>query len=120
MEHPTEQNDDQAPTATSTHDALMHAMASAEQVVSQLPTAPHDVTLQEREGRYGIHLFYSQQPDRVAEFAAVLGTTLEDIPNTYSGGTFTQATAQVEGTEVRAWTLVPEQNQDEAATKGAA
>lgn len=111
MEHPTEHTEQrEAPDEARgpARDALMHAMASAEQAVSQLTAPPLDITVAEREGAYGVHLFYSQRPDRITEFAEVMDVRVESVPNTFtSGGTFTQATAVISGIEVRAWTLMP-------------
>lgn len=108
MEHPTDETPQASALDEAGRNALMRAMATAEQVVSLLTVLPYDVTLTRDRvlGAYDVHLFYSRHPEAVAQFAEAHGVTAEVIENTASIGTqFTQATAEVTGTRVRAWTL---------------
>lgn len=87
-------------------DALMHALAAAEAVISRLVVMPVSVSLTEHRGVYGISLQYHQDRDAVRAFAVALG--LDDVitsPNrrTYNT-TITEATAHIEGIPVHAWT----------------
>ncbi|MEU0522728.1 hypothetical protein [Streptomyces niveus] len=87
-------------------DALMHALAAAEAVISRLVTMPVSVSLTEHRGVYGISLHYFQDPGAVRAFASALG--LDEViasPNrrTYNT-TITEATAYIEGIPVHAWT----------------
>lgn len=87
-------------------DALMHALAAAEAVISRLSVMPVAVTLTEHRGVYGISLHYSEDPAAVMAFAAGLG--LDEVVTSPNRRTFnttiTEATAYIEGIPVHGWT----------------
>lgn len=87
-------------------DALMHALAATEAVISRLGVMPIAVTLTEHRGVYGISLHYFQDPGAVRAFASALG--LDEVitsPNRRTYNTWlTEATAYIEGIPVHGWT----------------
>ncbi|WP_030744513.1 hypothetical protein [Streptomyces sp. NRRL F-5135] len=93
-------------------DALMHALAVAEEAVSHLQVAmPDTVTLTEHAGTYSVSLCFHPMPERVAEFAAAYdGVPVVRVPNQRRDGwSFTEATAVVRGVQVRAWALTEDE-----------
>ena len=95
---------------TPQRDSLMHALARAEQVVSQLHTLPTDVDVRwSPSGRaYSLHLFFSQNSPAVLEFARLFDAEVTSSPSTYTAGVFLEALARYEGISVKAWSVVDE------------
>lgn len=99
-------------------DALMHAMAAAEEALSALPAAPDAVTLTERHGVYEINLHFSQRRSEVLAFATAYDVEVTSAPNDFTKGqTFTEAVTAVRGIPVKAWTLTEEESDPEATTE---
>ena len=101
-EVPAEQGTQQDP-----RDAMMHAFAVAETVVSELPFRPSSITLDDDHyGAYTVILYFHREPGRVREFAAHLDVEVSAEPHiTDPEDTYTSAECTVDGVKVRAWSL---------------
>lgn len=88
-------------------EALMHALAVAEESVSVLQIAmPATVSLVENGPAYEISLFFPEQPQRVIEFATAWDTDVAHVPHQSRERTeYTEATVTIRGVQVRAWTM---------------
>lgn len=88
-------------------DALMHALAVAEESVSVLQVVmPTDVSLSENGQAYDVSLYFPQQPDRISEFAAAWTTDVVHVPHQSRERTeYTETIATIRGVQVRAWTI---------------
>lgn len=97
-------------------DALMHALAVAEESVSVLKIAmPTDVSLSETGGAYDVSLYFPQQPERVTEFANAWESQVDHVPHHSRKDTeFVEVTVTIRGVRVRAWTI-PETTTTESA-----
>ncbi|MGW1813319.1 hypothetical protein ACWCQM_07070 [Streptomyces sp. NPDC002125] len=98
-------------------DALMHALAVAEEAVSVLQIEmPATVSLTENGQAYEVNLFFPQQPERVGEFAAAWNSAVDHVPHqTRERHEFTEATVTIRGVQVRAWTINATATADDSA-----
>ena len=101
-EVPAEQGTQQDP-----RDAMMHAFAVAETVVSELPFRPSTITLDDDySGSYTVILYFHGEPSRVREFAAHVDVVVSAEPHLADPeDTYTSAECTVDGVKVRAWSL---------------
>ncbi|MFJ8883646.1 hypothetical protein ACIRJR_09550 [Streptomyces sp. NPDC102402] len=102
-------------------DALMHALAVAEEAVSVLKiTMPTDVSLSENGAVYDVSLYFPQQPERVTEFANAWESHVDHVPHhSREDAEFLEVTITIRGIRVRAWTI-PETTAAAESTGGAA
>jgi len=88
-------------------DALMHALAVAEEAVSVLQVVmPTDVSLSENGESYDVSLYFPQQPPRVIEFATAWDSQVDRVRHqTREHAQYTEANVVIRGVRVRAWTI---------------
>ncbi|MFJ8804223.1 hypothetical protein [Streptomyces sp. NPDC102487] len=95
-----------APDMTPRRNALMHAFAEAEQLVSQLHAVPTDVDVHSDPlGVYRVRLYFSRDRQGVMEFATLVDAEVGKDPS-YSGlGEYIEARARYQGVDVVAWAI---------------
>lgn len=89
-----------------TRDALMHALAVAEEAVSALAIVmPTDVALSRDGDRYDVSLYFPNEPTRVIEFATAWQAVADRAPHQTRKASYTEVTVTIRGVRVRAWTI---------------
>ena len=93
--------------AVDPRDALMRAFSVAESVASRLADRPTSITLTDGfNGAYSIEIYFHDEPEQVARFAAQHGVETQAGPHYGDdSSTYTSADAMIDGVKVRGWAL---------------